>query len=94
MKGGALGWLTGGVALLLALALPHLLDPYQAQVATNVAVFAALAVSWDILARTGQLSLAHAGFFGLGGYAMDSRTSTGACRCPSVSDWRWWCAWW
>jgi len=29
----------------------------------------ALALSWDLLARTGQLSLAHGAFFGLGAYA-------------------------
>jgi branched-chain amino acid transport system permease protein len=29
---------------------------------------AVLALSWDILARTGQLSLAHAAFYGAGGY--------------------------
>lgn len=28
-----------------------------------------LALSWDIVARTGQLSLAHAAFYGIGGYS-------------------------
>lgn len=35
---------------------------------TNALGLAVLALSWDILARTGQLSLAHAAFFGAGGY--------------------------
>jgi branched-chain amino acid transport system permease protein len=30
---------------------------------------AVLALSWDLVARTGQLSLAHAAFYGAGGYA-------------------------
>ncbi|MEX2542344.1 MAG: branched-chain amino acid ABC transporter permease [Trueperaceae bacterium] len=36
---------------------------------TNALTLAILALSWDILARTGQLSLAHAAFFGAGAYA-------------------------
>lgn len=37
-------------------------------IATNALRIAILALSWDILARTGQLSLAHAAFYGAGGY--------------------------
>jgi branched-chain amino acid transport system permease protein len=44
-------------------------QPYYLQIAINVAIFAVLALSWDLLARTGQLSLAHAAFYGLGAYA-------------------------
>lgn len=36
--------------------------------ATNAIVLATLALSWDVLARTGQLSLAHAAFTGAGAY--------------------------
>ncbi|HEX7023088.1 MAG TPA: branched-chain amino acid ABC transporter permease [Trueperaceae bacterium] len=36
---------------------------------TNGLTLAILALSWDILARTGQLSLAHAAFYGAGAYA-------------------------
>ena len=36
---------------------------------TNTVTLAVLALSWDILARTGQLSLAHAAFYGAGGYS-------------------------
>jgi len=35
---------------------------------TNALTVAVLALSWDILARTGQLSLAHAAFYGAGAY--------------------------
>lgn len=34
----------------------------------NAVTLAVLALSWDILARTGQLSLAHAAFYGAGAY--------------------------
>lgn len=61
------------VVLLLgaALALPFWASraqPYYLQLALNILIFAVLALSWDLLARTGQLSLAHAAFFGLGAY--------------------------
>ncbi len=38
--------------------------------ATNALVLATLALSWDMLARTGQLSLAHAAFTGAGAYTV------------------------
>lgn len=43
-------------------------QPYYVQIAINILIFAVLALSWDLLARTGQLSLAHAAFYGLGAY--------------------------
>lgn len=33
-----------------------------------IQLFTAMALSWDLVARTGQLSLAHGAFFGLGAY--------------------------
>lgn len=62
-------WLT----LALTLVLPFLpLGSWRA-FALDTAQFAfiisGLALSWDLLARTGQLSLAHGAFFGLGAYA-------------------------
>lgn len=35
---------------------------------TNAVTLAILALSWDLLARTGQVSLAHAAFYGAGAY--------------------------
>lgn len=58
--------------LAAAVAFPFWADraqPYYLQIAINIAIFAVLALSWDLLARTGQLSLAHAAFYGLGAYA-------------------------
>lgn len=43
-------------------------NPYRLQQARSVLLLAILALSWDLLARTGQLSLAHAAFYGLGSY--------------------------
>ncbi|WP_337845313.1 branched-chain amino acid ABC transporter permease [Thermus sp.] len=61
------------LALLLLVLLPLLpLGAWRA-FALDVAVFlyltVALALAWDLVARSGQLSLAHGGFFGLGAYA-------------------------
>ena len=44
-------------------------QPFLIQIAIGIAISAILALSWDILSRTGQVSLGHAAFFGIGGYA-------------------------
>ncbi len=48
--------------------LPLVLGPYWQRVLLSVAVFALLAISWDILAQTGMVSLGQALFFGMGAY--------------------------
>jgi branched-chain amino acid transport system permease protein len=45
-------------------------DRYLMLLANVMLMFMTLALSWDIVARTGQLSLAHGAFFGLGAYAV------------------------
>jgi branched-chain amino acid transport system permease protein len=42
--------------------------PFWIQLAIGIAIVAILALAWDILARTGQVSLGTAAFFGLGPY--------------------------
>jgi branched-chain amino acid transport system permease protein len=61
------------VGLYTAIAAPLVLiaisdRPFLVQVAIGVAISAILALAWDILSRTGQVSLGHAAFFGIGGY--------------------------
>ena len=51
------------------LILPLVLGPYWQKVLLSVAVFALLAISWDILAQSGMISLGQALFFGMGAYA-------------------------
>ena len=51
-----------------ALLIPLFSGPYQMSVLRTVLTYAALAVSWDMLIRSGQLSFGIAGFFGLGTY--------------------------
>lgn len=76
------------VALGLAVAFPFWANeaqPYYLQIAINIIVFAVLALSWDILARTGQLSLAHAAFYGLGAYTSALLTlRTGLAVIPAM----------
>jgi branched-chain amino acid transport system permease protein len=48
--------------------LPLVLGPYWQRVLLSVAVFALLAISWDILAQSGMVSLGQALFFGMGAY--------------------------
>ena len=54
--------------ILAFLLLPLVLDPYWQKVLLSLAVFALLAISWDILAQAGMISLGQALFFGMGAY--------------------------
>jgi len=56
------------IPILGFLLLPLILDTYWQKVLLSVAVFALLAISWDILAQSGMISLGQALFFGLGAY--------------------------
>ena len=56
------------IPLIGFLLLPLILGPYWQKVLLSVAVFALLAISWDILAQTGMVSLGQALFFGMGAY--------------------------
>jgi len=47
---------------------PFYINEYYLHNAIIIICFAVLALSWDLAARAGILSLAHAAFFGLGGY--------------------------
>jgi branched-chain amino acid transport system permease protein len=51
------------------LLLPVVLGGYWQKVLLSVAVFALLAISWDLLAQSGMISLGQALFFGLGAYS-------------------------
>jgi branched-chain amino acid transport system permease protein len=51
------------------LVLPVVLGVYWQTVLLSVAVFALLAISWDILAQSGMVSLGQALFFGMGAYS-------------------------
>jgi branched-chain amino acid transport system permease protein len=53
----------------VCLFLPLILDVYWQKVLLSVAVFALLAISWDLLAQAGMVSLGQALFFGMGAYA-------------------------
>ncbi len=71
MRPSLAGW---GVFLLVAALLPLLgpisESPYLLFLANIMLMFMILALSWDVVARTGQLSLAHAAFFGIGAYTV------------------------
>ncbi|MSP03946.1 MAG: branched-chain amino acid ABC transporter permease [Acetobacteraceae bacterium] len=62
-------WL-GGAALLLA-SMPYWAAPYHMQLASTATIAAMFALSLQLLTGgAGLISLAHAGFFGLGAYAV------------------------
>ncbi len=56
------------VPIVVCLLLPLVLNVYWQKVLLSVAVFALLAISWDILAQSGMISLGQALFFGTGAY--------------------------
>ena len=58
------------VAAALLLVLPAVLTPYTQDLVVRIAVFAIFALSLELLAgTTGLVSLGHAAFYGIGGYA-------------------------
>lgn len=61
--------LLGTLAAVSLALVPLAVDPYLLHIIILILMSAVMALSWDLLVRTGQLSLAHAGFFGLGAYA-------------------------
>ncbi|PKP57733.1 branched-chain amino acid ABC transporter permease [Candidatus Atribacteria bacterium HGW-Atribacteria-1] len=54
--------------IILFVAVPFFTGPYILHVTTTILTFLSLALSWDMMLRTGQLSFGTAGFFGIGGY--------------------------
>lgn len=76
----ALPLAVAAVATLLPVLLPH---PFVLTIATQAAIWALLAASWDLLSGyTGQISFGHAGFFALGAYA-----AAAATKHADVSPW-------
>jgi branched-chain amino acid transport system permease protein len=53
----------------ILLTLPLYLGVYLLSVIDIILLYLALALSWDMLLRSGQISFGMAGFFGVGGYA-------------------------
>ena len=62
-------WALLALAFLVALPVGLRFSRFYLLTLTYAYLFAALAVSWFLLARAGQISLGHAAFFGLGAYA-------------------------
>jgi branched-chain amino acid transport system permease protein len=56
------------VCVLIAISLPKFLGIYHLQMLNIILIYMALALSWDMLLRSGMMSLGVAGFCGIGGY--------------------------
>jgi len=68
-----------GIIIALAVSFPFYTGLYLRQVAITILIYMGLALSWDMLLRSGQLSFGTAGFFGLGAYtAVLFQLGTGA----------------
>jgi branched-chain amino acid transport system permease protein len=57
------------VGLLAAFVLPHFLPPGLSDWVTRLATLILVAVSWNMMANAGLISLGHSGFWGLGAYS-------------------------
>ena len=57
------------VILIILLSLPFYTGVYLLNVMDMILLYIALALSWDMLLRSGQISFGVAGLFGVGGYA-------------------------
>jgi branched-chain amino acid transport system permease protein len=57
------------IILIILLTLPFYLGVYLLNVMDIILIYLALALSWDMLLRSGQISFGMAGLFGVGGYA-------------------------
>ncbi len=61
--------LIAAIFILVLVAFPFIVSSsYLIDLAVVIFLYSALALSWDIIARTGLLSLAHHAFFGIGAY--------------------------
>jgi branched-chain amino acid transport system permease protein len=65
----ALRYVLVAAAVLLAVTFPLYMGPYPLAIAIPILVNLSLALSWDMLLRSGQISFGIAGFFGIGSYA-------------------------
>jgi len=57
------------IVLAVLFTLPFYMGVYALNVMDIILIYMALALSWDMLLRSGQISFGMAGFFGVGGYA-------------------------
>ena len=77
-----LGVLAVVVAVLCLL--PMMTTPYYVRVATGVALWAGIALSWNVICGyAGYISFGHVAFFGIGAGSSKSATSAVA-RCASI----------
>jgi branched-chain amino acid transport system permease protein len=64
----ARAWVMIGGATLVAIVLPYFLPPGLSEWSTRLSTLILVAVSWNMMANAGLISLGHAGFWGLGAY--------------------------
>jgi branched-chain amino acid transport system permease protein len=64
----ARAWMVIAGAIVMAIVLPHFLSPGPSELATRLSTLVLVAVSWNMMANAGLISLGHSGFWGLGAY--------------------------
>jgi branched-chain amino acid transport system permease protein len=62
-------WIVIAAAVLASFVIPHFLPPGLSDFATRLSTLILVAVSWNMMANAGLISLGHSGFWGLGAYS-------------------------
>jgi branched-chain amino acid transport system permease protein len=62
-------WIIIAGSLIAALVVPHFLPPGLSDWVTRLSTLMLVAVSWNMMANAGLISLGHSGFWGLGAYS-------------------------
>jgi branched-chain amino acid transport system permease protein len=66
-----IGWRSVGAIVLVALVLPHMVGAFGRSLAIEILIFSLFALSIGVIyGQTGMLSFGHAGYFGVGAYAV------------------------
>lgn len=62
-------WIVFAAAMIAAFVVPHFLPPGLSDWVTRLSTLMLVAVSWNMMANAGLISLGHSGFWGLGAYS-------------------------
>lgn len=86
MKSGMRDWVLLALGVALVAALPLVAEAYSLRLATTFCLYAALALSWNVIGGfAGYPSFATAAFFGLGAYTCAILQSQGWAMLPALA---------
>ena len=63
-------WIVFAAAIIASFVVPHFLPPGLSDWVTRLSTLMLVAISWNMMANAGLISLGHSGFWGLGAYSV------------------------